>query len=139
MISKLKLGTLLAAVALFVAAPVSSSFAASTATTKAQIKKLTSQLKKLTTGGASASQVSKLVTKLAKLDPKNAAKYYKTGLTKLSNANGTADADASKLAKSVTKIVKKANLPAGKVKSVTKAVTKADTAYVPPPAPTPIS
>jgi hypothetical protein len=137
MITKLHFA-LAAALALFIAAP-SNVFAVNSSATKAQITKLSAQLKKLTTSGSSASAVSKLVKKLAQLDPKNAAKYFKTGLTKLSNAGGTADADASKLAKDVTKILKKADLPAGTIKSVTKAVTKADDSYTPVAPPGPVS
>lgn len=134
MTSKFNVSMLLTVVALFVATPTSV-FAVTSSTTQAQIKKYFTQLKKLPTAGASGSQVSKLVTKLSTLDPKKAKKYYALGLTKLSNASGVASGNATKIAAQVAKILKKSGLSSSLIAKITKQVTNADLAYVPPPDP----
>lgn len=120
-------------VAFVFAAPTSAQAASSN---KKQIQNLYKQLKALKNQGGPNAKVIQLVNKLAKLDPVKAATYYKTGLTKIAPLG--AEATALSLAKSVTNIVKKSGLPAGKINSVTKTVNKDANKYVPPtPTPTP--
>jgi hypothetical protein len=122
------------AVAFVLAAPTSAQAASSS--NKKQIQNLYNQLKALPNIGGPNAKVVQLVNKLAKLDPAKSSTYYKTGLTKIAPLG--AEATALSLAKSVINIVKKANLPTGKINSVTKQVNKAANAYVPPtPTPTP--
>jgi len=137
MISKSSVGMLLAVAALFFAVPSAPVLAASSSADKAKIKKYYDQLKKLPTGASPYSKVNSLVTKLSKLDPKKASKYYKLGLTKLSNATGTASADATKMATSVNKVLKKSGLPSSQIAKLQKQVDKANDTYVPPATPTP--
>ena len=133
MISK-SIGMLLTVVALSFALPVTNASAAISSADKAKIAKLFKQLKGLANAGASSSQVNSLVVKLVKIDPAKANTYFKTGLTKLDNATGTAKSSASKIANTVNKTVSKSGaLSESKKKSVIKQVTKSDTNFNPPP------
>jgi hypothetical protein len=69
-----------------------------------------------------------LVTKLTKLDPKKAVKYYNLGLTKLATGP-SAYADATKILASVAKVVKKAGLSASLVKKIEKQGAAANLNY----------
>ena len=139
MISKLGVGILLTVATLFFATPTNV-IAATSSGNAAKIKKYFKQLKALPNRATPAAKVSSLVTKLSRLDPKKAAKYYKIGLTKLGYAGGTAAASATKIAALVAKILKKSGLPASQIQKFTQQVKNADLDYVPPtPSPTPTS
>jgi len=127
MISRIGVGILLAVATIL--APVSAHAAASS--TKKQVQALFKELKSLPNAGASNAKVTQLVQKLSKLDPVKAQVYYKTGLTKLSSVG--AKSTAKSLATSVTKIVQKSGLPAGKVNSLIKQISKSESSYNPPP------
>jgi hypothetical protein len=129
MISKFGIGILATAAMFLFAAPVTS-FAATSDSTKKQIKKYEKKLKALPNAGAAASVVNKYVTKLAKLDPKKANKWYKLGLQKLI-VDPNSKANAEKLAKDVTKIVKKSGLSDKDVKKIDKQVNKTEDKYNP--------
>jgi hypothetical protein len=119
MISKIGVGILTVA-ALLIAVP-SNVFAADANATK--LKKAYADLKKLPVPSAPA-KVDSLVKKCATLDAKKAATYYKTGLSKYTATKYITIAlknSATKLAKDVSTIVKKAKL---KPSSLTSKVLK---------------
>ena len=126
MFSKIGVALLTVAV-LFLGAPTDA-FASSSNSNKKKIKKYFKKLKKLPDHGATAQQVSKLVKKLSKLDPKKAGKYYRIGLTKLNPTPSNKKA-ATKLQSDVVKIVNKAGLPDNQVKKVVKQTQKDQEKY----------
>jgi hypothetical protein len=131
MISKLGVGIFLSVATLFFATPTNV-FAATSSADKAKINKYYKQLKSLPNAAAPASKVNSLVIKLTKLDPKKATKYFKLGLTKLATGP-SADADATKIALGVKKVVVKAGLSSSQVKKIDKQVTAATFNYTSDP------
>jgi DNA-directed RNA polymerase subunit F len=131
MINKLSTGILTAVAMALFAAPVASN-AASSAQTSAQIKKLSKKLNKLPNEGAPANVVTQYVTKLAKLDPKKAKKYYSTGLKKLT-VNFISRANANKIAADLRKILKKSGLSDSQISKIVKQITKVYKNYDPQP------
>jgi hypothetical protein len=105
MISKIGVAVILSVATMLFAAPTNA-FAVSK---KTQIAVLLKQLKSLPKGSASPAKVKALVTKLAKLDPIKSSTYLKTATAKLDPA--VAEKIASQLAKTVSTIVEKSNLP----------------------------
>jgi hypothetical protein len=104
--------------------------------TNSKIRALLKQLKKLPNAGAPTSKVIRLTKQLAKLKPVKAQQYYKIAIQKFQPA--VAQTQADKLAKTVIKIVQNADLPAGKINSLTRQIKKIDRKFVPPsPTPTP--
>ncbi|HEY8899166.1 MAG TPA: hypothetical protein VIM61_01970 [Chthoniobacterales bacterium] len=126
-IKKIATMIVVGAIALVVGAPMKAEAASDN---KTRIKKLSKELKKLPNNSAPIAKVTQLVSKLSKLDPKKAAKYYKTGLKKLAS-NPEQQKQASKLAKVVTKIVNKSGLSESEIAKITKGVDKEEN-KVPP-------
>lgn len=133
MIHRLPLALLACVIAFAVAAPIT---AHADSATNTKIKKLLKQLKNLPNAGAPASKVTRLAKQLTTLNPAKAQQYYKIAIQKFEPA--VAETQANKLAKTVIKIVQKADLPTGKINSVIKQIKKIDNKFVPPsPTPTP--
>ena len=134
-----KIATLLivGATALVVGMPVEASAetVVISVSNKTKIKALNTKLKKLPNLGAPYSTVKSLVTKLSKLDPKHASKYYKTGLKKLLQSPSQ-KTQASQLGKQVISIVKNSGLPTSQITKINKQVTQEEKKY-PEPTPTP--
>ncbi len=130
MITKIGSTLLIAAVALFVAAPMSAF--AQTPAQKKKIKKLEADLKKLKNRASPASKVRSLVTKLAKLNPIKGASYYSTGLSKLALTLPNKNV-ANSIAKTVTTTVKKSSLKKAQINKIVKAVGNAQKRFSPTP------
>jgi hypothetical protein len=97
-----------------------------------KIQRLQNQLIHLPPEGASPDRVSQLVTKLSKLQPKYANRYFRWGISKLPYP-GYND-NQSKLARQVTRIVKNSDLPRKEVAKITTQVEQAvESGTVPPP------
>jgi hypothetical protein len=133
MIKKLPIAILASVVAFAFATPTIAHAAASSNT---KIKALLKKLKKLPNADAPTSKVTRLAKQLAKLSPKKAKQYYKIAIQKFQPP--VAETQANKLANTFIKIVKKADLPAGKINSLIKQIKKLDDKFIPPvPTPTP--
>lgn len=115
---------------------------ADTASNKKKIQNLYKQLKALPTEAAPNAKVYQIVTQLAKLDPKKAFTYVNLGLTKLTPGTNNV-ATALLIQKTVTRTLKNAGLPTGKLNSLNKNISRVVQQYTshPPatPTPTPVS
>lgn len=127
--SKLIAAIVLSVVAVFFATPTAA-FAKSSDPTKT--KALQKQLKALGPD-APASKVQKLVKQLAALDPAKANSYVKAGL----KTGALSEADAQKMADTVSKVVQSSDLPDSKKAQIDSKNQKDVDKYTPEPTPTP--
>ncbi|CAM2769684.1 hypothetical protein [Rariglobus hedericola] len=74
------------------------------------------------------NKISSIVTKLAKLEPKESATYYKTGISKLA-ATPPSKIAANQLALRVTKIVKKSGLIAAEISKINQSIVSDNTEF----------
>lgn len=132
-----KLGALLTVgIAAFALAMPTQLHAASASANKKKIAKLKKDLAKLPNKATPVGKIRNILNQLSKLDPKNSAKYLKTGLSKLAPPNALNNAKA--LQKVVDNNVKRSSLSSGQKNSVIKSAAKVVKGYKPPaPTPTP--
>lgn len=100
-----------------------------------KITVLRKRLVKLRTGATPLGPVRSLVTKLSRLNPRQAAVFLRIGLTKLAPVN--ADRHAKVVANQVVAIVKRSDTAAPQIKNIVIQVRRVVTRYFITPNPTP--